>query len=363
MRILFVDPYDNNILNFRKELLDRLICDGHELILATNYSKKIESLYSNNVVFFWTNCDLRNKSIINNLKLISSYKKIIKTSKPDLILSFTIKPNIYCSMFAKNIPIIANITGLGMSFSKKGLLSSLIKKLYRIGFKNTDYILFQNTSGYKEFVKNNIPIKKYQIIPGSGVNLDKFAFSELAISNKKRVFLYASRFIKEKGIECLLNAVPAILENDLNAEFVFVGNGEAKYVDCIKSLMKTWPQNVFLHLWTDDMYGFYKKATFVVAPSFYKEGISNVLLEALATGRPIITTNNNPGCMELLNEENNGYGVLSNDLNSLIVSLKRACSETNENITKMGINGRNFVENNYDRNITVNCYLSIIRTM
>ena len=358
MKILFVDPYETNILNFRKELLDSLISAGHDVFLATNYSKTLANLYEKRVAFLWTNCDLRSKSIINNVSLYYKYKKIIKNGHFDLILSFTVKPNIYCAFHSKRTPIITNITGLGMAFSGKGLISRLIKKMYKKAFKNVDCVFFQNQKGYDVFKESNIPINHFRIIPGSGVNTTKFTYVPFSCDSHAFSFLYASRFIKEKGIGLLLEAIPTIIEKHNKTVFVFVGDGEHQYVQTIEEYVEKWPNNIMYYKWTNNMTALYRESTFLILPSFYNEGISNVLLESLATGRPIITTEDNPGCMELLNNNKNGIGIKSNDLKSLLLGIEKACSLSCEEIKQMGLSGRKFVVEHFNRKQTINIYLS-----
>ena len=362
MKILFVDPFDRTFLSFRKELLDKLISEKHDIILCTSVTNRVIEEYSNKVSeMVNVHLNLKDKNIFNNLKIKKTYKKIIKQYKPDLILSYTIKPNLYCAFYAKHTSIIANITGLGNMFKKNGLLSRLGIFLYKKAFKNVDYVFFQNEGNYTFFVNNKIPLNNYKIIPGSGVNVDKFTPAPINKSSNIKEFLYASRAIEEKGFFVLIKVIPLLLEKYQNIHFNFL-TAEEDLLENIeaKHFFEKYNDFVTILKRTDDMPATYLKNDFLISPSFYNEGISNVLLESLACGRPIITTNDNHGCMEVIRDGINGFGVESNNLESLYKAIEKAILLSKTEIEKMGIKGRQFVVENFDRNIVINTYLDTI---
>ena len=367
MKILFVDPHESSLFSFRKELLDALIEHKHSIILCSEPSDKTTKEYKDRVNKIEPiSINLKSKGFISNYKLKKQYKRVIKETNLDLIISYKIKPNIYCGYYAKNIPMIANITGLGNIFKKKGLLSRIGLHLYRKSFKNVNHVFFQNEDGYKFFVEHKIPVNSYSVIPGSGVNLDKFYPDDKNTKRKDEVvnFLFASRAIKEKGFELLLEAIPEVIKSVSNVHFNCL-NAEEDVRDnaLFKEVSKKYSSYITLLERTDDMRSVYLENDFVVSPSYYREGISNVLLESLACARPIITTNDNPGCMELLQDGINGFGVKSKDLNSLVAALIRAASTNKDEIIEMGKRGREFVEKNFDRRIVIDKYLEIINKL
>ena len=361
MKILFVDPHESSLFSFRKELVDTLIEKGYDVVLCIESTQKISDEYSKKAKIIDVPMNLKDKGIITNLKLKNTYKKIIKEEKPNLILSYKIKPNIYCGLYAKNIPIIANITGLGNMFKSKNLLSRLGVLLYRKSFKNVNYIFFQNNDGLAFFKANKIKINNFKIIPGSGVNTSKFLLTPIDKSNNVINFLFASRAIKEKGFNLLISAIPEVIKENQNVHFNFLSAEEDVLSDSdAKRVFEEYSKYVTIIKRSDDMSLIYSQNDFLVSPSFYREGISNVLLESLACGRPIITTNDNPGCMEVLEDGINGFGVVSNDLISLVSVLLKAASTAKEDIEKMGIVGRRFVTENFERRIVIDEYLKTI---
>ena len=360
-KILFVNPYESSLFSFRKEVLDKLIEEKYEIVLCINNTERIEKEYGNKVQkIIDVKMSLKDKGILSNLRLRKTYKQIIKNEKPDLILSFGIKPNVYCGVASKNTPIIANITGLGKTFAKKGLLYFVGKRLYKNAFKNIDVVFFQNEEEKEFFINNKIPFNEYEIIPGSGVNTTLFVPDKFKESENIK-FLFASRAIKEKGYDLLLEAIPKVLEKNKKPFFTIVSAEEDVFSDeRAMSLLTKYSSNFEIIKRTNDMNSIYNNYHFTVAPSFYKEGMSNILLESLSCGRPIITTNDNSGCKEVLQEGINGFGVTSNDLDSLVKAIEKASLLSIDEIEKMGIAGREFVKKNFDRKIVVDIYLKTV---
>lgn len=362
MKILFANPYESSLFSFRKELLDALISDGNDIILCVEKTEKVKKEYENRVKkIIDIRMNLKDKNIFKNLSLKKKYKKAIKSEKPDVILSFGIKPNIYCGLYAKNVPLFANITGLGNIETSNKLLNRLIIHLYRKSFKNVDCVFFQNTDEYDFFKKHRIPVKTHKFIPGSGVNTKKYIPNNESIDKDNRYFLYASRAIKEKGFNLLVKAIPKVIEKYKNAYFIFLNAEEDVMADKdAKELIATNSENVQIMPRVDDMNNLYSKIHFLIAPSFYKEGISNILLESLSCGRPIITTSDNFGCKEVLLENVNGYGVVSNNLDSLVDAIIKACKTSIDDILKMGHKGRLFVVQKFERQFVINAYLDAL---
>jgi len=365
MKILFVDPHESSVFSFRKELIDKLVDDGHKIILCTQSTNKIINEFSNRVYkIIDVKLDLKDKGILSNLNLKRTYKKIIKSEKPDLIISYKIKPNIYCGLYSKKIPMIANITGLGNAFKSNNLLSMISIFLYKKSFKNVDYGFFQNQDGLHFFRSNKIPINKYRIIPGSGVNVDKFIPTPIDTNADTVNFLFASRALKDKGFDLLIDAIPAVINKTKKVHFNFLSAEEDVFSNSsARNVFHNFKDFVTVLDRTDDMNLVYSQNDFTISPSFYREGISNVLLESLACGRPIITTKDNPGCMEVLQDNLNGLGVISNDLNSLIDAILKASNLSKNKIKKMGLSGREFVCKAYDRTIVINHYLEVIKEL
>lgn len=363
MKILFVEPNQDTLLCFRKELVDELIKQGHELFLCLKSSEIVDSLYGDKAKeIIKLDADLKNVNPFKNLSLIRRYKRIIKRIKPDIILSFTIKPNIYCGLYAKKSFMIANITGLGRAFNKKGLLNKIAMFLYKRSFKNVDYIFFQNSHDYQLFKNRHLIKNNYKVIPGSGVNITKFK-KVLTVERNNQEFLFASRPLEEKGFDLLIQCIPEVVSKYPNAMFSLLVNKDEIANEKLKDIICDYSNNIKFLGRTESMIDHYCNSSFLVSPSYYHEGISNVLLESLACETPIITTNDNPGCMDVLVEGVNGFGVQSKDKTSLLNSLLKACSTPIDAISKMGENGRQYVSKKFNRNDVVNTYIGLINSI
>ncbi len=363
MKILFVENNNITLQSFRKELLDRLIEEKYDICLAGEFSNEVVKHYSKDIKVIRLNTNLKSKNVFKNLSLIKKYKRIIKDYNPDVLLTFTIKPNIFCNLSKnKKYISIANITGLGSAFDKNGLLKKYVLHLYRKSFKNVDHIMFQNEGGIKCFKKHKIPVNNYSIIPGSGVNVERFQLFPLD-KHDGTTFLYPSRLIETKGFNALIKAIPYVVKEYSRTRFIFLGSETKESKKLIKKEGISSLNNVEFHSFEKDVLHYYKKSDFIISPSFYNEGISNVLLESLACGRPIITTNDNYGCKELLIEGKTGYGVRSNNLEDLIFAIKNAARTSKEKIEEMGKFGREFVANNFNRKTTINIYLKTINEL
>ncbi|MDD4000250.1 MAG: glycosyltransferase, partial [Bacilli bacterium] len=333
------------------------------IFLCIKKTERINNEYNSRVKeIVDVDLDLKSKSVFKNIRVKKIYKKTISRIKPDLIISYAIKPNIYCGLYAKLIPMIANITGLGTLFNKDGILKRIGIFLYKKSFKNVDYIFFQNESSYDVFARNKIRIKKYKIIPGSGVNTSRFLPKQLKRQDGIVNYLFASRAsIKEKGFGLLVQAMPSVIKENSNVHFNFLIDEneinkkslEWKIINECKQFITILPRN-------NDMTSIYSQNDFLVSPSYYNEGISNVLLESLSCCRPIITTNDNAGCREVLLEGKNGFGIKSKDLNSLIETIIKSSKLTVDEVLKMGEFGRQFVIKKYERKIVINEYFQTI---
>ena len=310
-------------------------------------------------------CDYREVSVdrhgtnpLKDFMLIRNYKKVLKELSPDYVFSYTIKPNIYGAMACKSlkIPSIPNITGLGTAVENKGWKQVLTTWLYRIGFKKVQTIFFQNTENMKFFADRNPYKEKHKLLPGSGVNLERFNITEYP-SDDTVNFVFVSRLMREKGIEQYLDAAEYITEKYPNTRFHICGFCEEEYKNRLDAITKN--EKVIYHGMVKDMTTILADMHCTVHPSFYPEGLSNVLLESLACGRPIITTDR-AGCREVVEDGINGYVVKQRDSADLIEKIEKFVLLTNEERKNMGLAGRAKVEREFDRQIVVKAYLTEI---
>ena len=283
MKILVCINNDVGLYNFRKELLERLIKDGHRVCLSLPYGKKIEDLKLMGCEFVDTSIDRRSINLIKDLKLIFFYYKLLKKYKPDVVLTYTIKPNIYGGIVCRflNISYIENITGLGAVNEKTGLLKKILIKLYKIALKKSSCVFFQNKSNMDFLLGLGAVKNNYRLIPGSGVNLTENKFEKYLEDDNVVRFFFAGRVYKIKGIDELLEAIKIIKSKYNNIYFDIVGFAEKDYDNSLLWQLHKNNMLVYHGYKEENVHEFIKNSHAVILPS-YSEGMSNILLESAA---------------------------------------------------------------------------------
>ena len=358
MKILMLGNSAGGTYNFRKELLQELIKRNHEVFLSVpndDYVERIEALGCKVII---TEFNRRGMNPKQEQILYKKYCKIIKEVKPDKILTYTIKPNIYGGIAAKKfgIPQIANITGLGTALENPGRKQLFLIWLYRRAFNDSQIVFFQNRENQEFFIRHNISLNRCEILPGSGVNINQFAVTEYPSDDTVR-FLFISRIMKEKGIDYFLECAETIKKKYPNTEFHICGYCENEYEGKLDAFVQKGL--VKYHGSIDNVCGFLSSIHCVVHPTYYPEGMSNVLLESCACGRPIITTDRS-GCREVVEDGVNGYMVRCQNQEDLNEAIEKFLQLSYEQKKTMGLKARAKVEKEFDRQIVVDKYMKEI---
>lgn len=354
-RILFLVNHDVVIYNFRLEIVERFINDGHEVHISSPYGERIEDLKALGAIYHEIKMDRHGMNPKEELRILKYYKNLMKIVKPDICLGFTIKPNIYGAIAARgqHIPFVANITGLGTAVENPGLSQKISIFLYRYAFKNVQRVFFQNEENKKFFDDHGLTKGKGVIIPGSGVNLTRYPYR--AYPEKETIcFAFISRIMKEKGIDQYLDAAEEIKKKHRNVEFNVCGFCEPEYDGRLQEEDQKGVVNY--HGMIRDVPSFMGQMHCIIHPSYYPEGISNVLLEACATGRPIITTDRS-GCREVVDDGVNGYMISCQSSKELIEAVEKFLKLSWEEKKAMGQAAREKVEREFDRQIVVEKYV------
>lgn len=350
-----------NVFNFRKNLVRSFIDSGYEVhILAPkdSFSHKLVQL---GCVFHPLKMENKGNNPIKDLFLLNSYYQNLSKIKPNIALFFTIKPNIYGSLAATKlgIPFINNVTGLGTAFLHKGLINKIAKQLYKLAFRRSSLVFFQNEDDQNLFSETGIISQQVtDILPGSGINLDDFKPVPLP---EKTTFYFISRLLYDKGVQELIDACIHLKEKYGNKfEMNIVGKEETSQnlgipLEKIKDLESRGILKY--HGSSNNIQEHICKASVVVLPS-YREGTSRVLLESSAMARPLITTDV-PGCKGLIN--NNGWLCDSKSSKSLITVLEKAIITPKEKLENLGKNSRKLAESTYDEKIVINKYSTAIQ--
>lgn len=354
MRVLILTNIDMGLYKFRKELLEELVKE-YDVYFCVPDGEFVESIKGIGCKFI--PCNVLNRRSINpsdDLKLIRFYMKTLSKIKPDVVLTYTIKPNVYGGFVSaqKKIPYISNITGLGTTIENGGLLAKISIIFYRIGLKKAQCVFFQNKDNQKIFVDKGIINGKTQLLPGSGVNLAAHSIESYPSDKEGIRFLFVGRIMKDKGIEELLSAIRDIHRIRADVILDIVGFCDEDYSRALDEAEKEGA--IVNHGIQTDVRPFYKTCHCTVLPS-YHEGMANVLLEASSTGRPVIATRV-PGCQETFDENITGFGCEVKNDESLKEAMLRFLALSQERREEMGLAARKKMAREYDRRIVLRAY-------
>ena len=357
-----------NIYNFRLGLLGALRNEGYHILLIAPrdaYSQKLVDLG-----FEYHEIKINNKGTnpFQDLLLVLGFYRLYNKLSPDVVLQYTIKPNIYGTLAAKlaGIPSINNISGLGTVFLNNSWSSKIARLLYRFSLRFARVVFFQNPHDRKLFVEYKIVKEnKTGLLPGSGINLKEYKPIKFQPSSDVFVFLLVARMIKDKGIVEFIDAAEKVLQqNTKSVEFwllgdLYLGNPTAISQEQLDQWQKV-PEIKYLgHV--DNVASVMNRASCVVLPS-YREGLSRVLLEAAALAKPIITTNV-PGCKDVVDDGDSGFlcEVKSGqDLASKMIDMLQLSGSRME---QMGLNARIKVENEFNEDIVFSKYIRAIKNI
>lgn len=356
--ILILTNSLSGLYNFRKELIEELILKKFNVVISAPNDKLKDFFRELGCNVVETNVDRRGTNPGNDFVLLMEYLKIMKKFRPRIVLTYTIKPNIYGGLVCQiaKTPHIANITGLGTAIENKGILKNMTLYLYRLGLRKSKTVFFQNEENLEFMRCNHVAGINGKLIPGSGVNIERHKFENYPEEKENLKFLFIGRLMKAKGIEELFASIEVIKTLHPEVEFHFVGAYEENYGDKIKYLNDK--KLIIYHGKQDDVHEFLKKAHALVNPSHH-EGMSNVLLEAASTGRPVLASNV-PGCKEAFDEGVSGFGFSIKNIESLTETLIKFIELPYESKLKMGKQGRIKIENEFDRKIVVDSYMEKI---
>ncbi|HBV83156.1 MAG: glycosyltransferase family 4 protein [Lachnospiraceae bacterium] len=358
-KILILANSASGLYDFRNELILELL-KVYEVHISLPDKEQVPQLAEEGCRMHHTAIDRRGVNPVRDLKLLYSYWKLIYRIKPKIVLTYTIKPNIYGNICCRlqGVPYIVNITGLGSAFENGGVIQKIVTILYRVALKNAACIFFQNQENQRIFVQFRICGKKSRLVSGSGVNLDRHCVQEYPLEEEHMIFLYVGRIMKEKGIDELLYTAEAVHKEYPKVLFQLVGNYEENYKE---KIMRAQANGVLeLIGYQKDITPFYQRASAVLMPS-YHEGMSNVILEAAASGRPVLATNI-PGCREGFEDGITGFGFPPKDQEALLSAVVRFIKLPYEERVQMGRHAREKMEREFDRKKVVQAYLQEIQS-
>ena len=346
----------------RNEMIERFVADGHEVVVVAQPLLLQEELQKLGCRLIEIKVDRRGTNPLSDLKLLMNFKNILLKEKPDVALTFNIKQNVYAGLACRitKTRYMPNITGLGTPLEHPGLMQKISTRLYKAGVVGADCVFFQNSENQNFFESRNMLRKgaRTRLLPGSGVSLKMHKAMPYPEDNTQINFLFVARMMKDKGADLYLDAAQNICEKHKNVVFHICGRcDDSRYIGLLKTAEKKG--YVAWHGEQKDLVPFYEMAHCVVLPS-YHEGMSNVLLEAAAHCRPIITSDR-AGCRETVNNEKSGFIISLEEKNSLETAVERFLAMSFEQRRDMGLAGRAKIEKEFDRQIVVNTYVEEIK--
>lgn len=354
-----------NIWNFRRPIVSALISSGYTVTILAPPDEYVKNLESMGCRFMPLVLNAKSLNPLRELALCICIWKCLKEIKPRVVLSYTIKNNIFGALAARllGIPILPNVSGLGTAFLSGGILRIVAKTLYKVAFTNNTVVFFQNNEDRKLFIDLKLvnPIHA-RILPGSGIDLEQFAYCPLPSDGGSINFLMVARLLRDKGVFEYVEAAKYIRQHNPNVRFQLLGPADSLNRNSIsRQVVERWAsEGVIDYLGAQqDVRPFISNVHCVVLPTFYPEGTPRSLLEAAAMGRPVITTDT-AGCRTVVNEAVSGFLCEPRNVGSLVSALKQFLTLDDVERRKMGKQGRQRMENIFDQRIVVEQYMRAI---
>ncbi len=364
-KVLILGNSSSGLYDFRNELVTRLIGEGTEVTISLPDELRVPELRAEGAKVVMTNINRRGMNPLEDLKLYKEYKRLIIKEKPDVVITYTIKPNVYGGYACRKlkVPYISTITGLGSTFQggnfKRNLIKKLVVFMYRQGLKGCKCVFFQNSQNLGIFKDLGI-VKRVntRLVNGSGVDLERHK-PEPYPGHKDDVvrFLYVGRLMKEKGTEEYLNAAHALHEEfDDRISVAAIGYYEDDFREKAEAAVKKGELKMIPY--NKDIHPFLTEADVIVMPS-YHEGMSNVLMEGSATARPVLASNIS-GCREIVEDGVTGYLFEKGNGKALLDAMKKIAGLSTDERRRMGISAREKVEREFDRHSIIDAYVDEI---
>lgn len=354
MNILIICNYSSGLYTFRGMLIQELIKQGHTVKAIVpklddeNEKKAENNLKKMHCAIKRIPMERRGMNPVKDLGLMRAYYATVKKIQPDLVLTYTIKPNIYGGMVCRllKVPYIVNITGLGTAFQGNGLLKQLVTGMYKIALKKIKVLLFENAENRDVFVNTGIvPKNKTHVLAGAGVDLEHFQYAKYPENGDCTRFLFIGRVMQEKGIDELFQAMRKLNKNGYKCSLDVLGGFEENYSEKIKKYeAEGW---LYYQGYQTDVRPFIEQSHCFVLPSWH-EGMANTNLENAAMGRPVITSNIH-GCLEAVEDDMTGYLCEKQNADDLYEKMKQMCELSYEDRKAMGIAGRKHMEEVFDK--------------
>ena len=346
MKVLILANSSKGLFGFRQELIAELI-KKNTVCAYTPDNGSADELRALGCEVCDLPVDRRGINPKKDLTLFHRIMKILESEKPDLVISYTIKPNIYGGLACRlhRVPYVTNITGLGTAFQNKGMLRRIVTIMYRVGLKGAETVFFENEENRQIFINERVvPKERTCLLMGAGVNLNRYYVTNYPTGDATK-FLFMGRVMKEKGVDELFAAMRMLRKEGISCTLDVLGNFDEDYSGVIRECeAEGW---LCYHGYQKDVRPFIANCHCFVLPSWH-EGMANTNLECAASGRPVITSNIH-GCMEAVIDGESGLLCAPKNVQSLYETMKRFCELPWEQKRSMGQKGRKHMEDTFDK--------------
>jgi galacturonosyltransferase len=363
MTILILANNDEGLYKFRRELLEKL-AQEHEVFFSVPYGEYVEKMINDRCHYIETKIDRRSANPFTDAALLLNYIKMIRRVNPDLVLTYTIKPNIYGGLASRinRKKVIHTVTGLGSVYIMDLPIKPLVVMLNKIAFKNAARVFFMNKDNKAFYIEKGIVSRstKTELVNGSGVNTNVFLHTTLPDTTD--IFLMVARLIKDKGVIEYIDAARILKQKYENVEFQLIGVYEDEDED-MKNLVDNANEEKIIQFLGGqaDVKPFYQKCTCVVLPS-YGEGCGTVLQEGAASGRPLITCDTF-GCRDNVADGVNGFLCKVADKESLASAMEKYINLSKEEKRLMSESSRKMAEEIFSRDRVIEKYIKVINDL
>lgn len=354
--VLFLSNHFITLYAFRRELIERLVKLGHWVVLSLPADEQNAYFRDLGCEIIETPMSRRGLNPVEDLQLLRRYRRIMREVKPDIIFSYTSKPDIYGSMASTSLGLrqVCNITGRGNSLAYDNALAMVVRSLYRASVRNCYKVFLQNADDRDYFLRYHIVKDNWALIPGSGVNLEQHALCPMPDDGEIR-FLYVGRIMSVKGIDQLLDCAVAVRRRHPNTRFLLAGFVEQEQY---KAKLKDYEAQGYIeHLgFQKDIDAVIRRCHCTILPSHGGEGVPNAVLESAAVGRACIVSNV-PGSRDAVEDGVTGYIFEARSSADLIDKAERFLALTKEQREQMGLAGHDKAAREFDREIVIKAYL------
>lgn len=365
MRIGIIINSSWNIHNFRLGLIEAFTKDGHQVVAIAPNDGFVEELKAKGCEFYEVNMERKGANPLKDLGLVWELYQTYKKANIQIALHFTIKPNIYGTLAAHllNIPSINNVTGLGTVFIHNNLTSRIAQILYRFAFQFPKKVFFQNQDDLALFLQKKLISKKIaDLLPGSGIDTEKFKPTLPNRRNTAFTFLLIARLLYDKGIVEYIEAIKILKKRNLSLHFQLLGKIETdKGLGITQEQLSQWTgEGIVTYLGTtNDVRPFIQGVDCVVLPS-YREGTPRTLLEAASMGKPLIATDV-AGCRETIVEGVNGFLCEVKNAQDLAQKMEKMSQLSEAEWQEMSKQSRALAVEKFDQGKVIQKYMEIIK--